>query len=208
MVSSTTALTIASSDSSGGAGIQADLKAFAAVGTHGCSVIICITAQNITDGVTAIYELPADIIEAQFKAVTSGFKVGAIKTGMLYSPDNVETISKKITEYRARTTTGFGTPIPLVVDPVMVATTGKNLVKTDDFVNSLKRELIPIATVLMPNLYEASQLVGWQVETLADMKQACTELSKLGSEYVLIKGGHTVEAKGTVTLSSKAVDIL
>ncbi|MCK5561767.1 MAG: bifunctional hydroxymethylpyrimidine kinase/phosphomethylpyrimidine kinase [Thermoplasmata archaeon] len=202
MTSNPIALTIASSDSSGGAGIQADLKAFSAVGTHGCSVIVCITAQNISEGVNAIHELPLDIIEEQFEAIIQDFTFGAIKTGMLYSPEIVKLIGGKVKEYRAQR------PIPLVVDPVLIATTGKELSKGGEFIDALKTELIPKATIVMPNLYEAGQLLKWDVETLEDMQKAAVELAEFGSENVLIKGGHTVNTKGSDSLTAEAIDIL
>ncbi len=202
MTSKPIALTIASSDSSGGAGIQADLKAFNAVGTHGCCVIVAITAQNISEGVNSILELPLDIIEEQLDAVLKDFKIRAIKTGMLYSPEIVKLISTKLKEYRAQNS------IPLVVDPVLIATTGKDLSKGKIFVEALRNELIPEATLLMPNLYEAGQLLGWQLQTLEDMRTAAVELSRSGCNNVLIKGGHTVMNKGSDELSADATDVL
>jgi hydroxymethylpyrimidine/phosphomethylpyrimidine kinase len=203
MTSKLVALTIASSDSSGGAGIQADLKAFNSVAVHGCSVIVAITAQNISEGVNAIYELPVDIIEAQFEAVVNEFEVGAIKTGMLYSPEIVELVSAKLQTYRSMNN------IPLIVDPVLVATTGKELSKGSDFVEAIKKHLIPLATVLMPNLHEAGQLLGREVLTYDDMKLACTDLANgLGCDNVLLKGGHALTDRESNTLTADAVDVL
>jgi hydroxymethylpyrimidine/phosphomethylpyrimidine kinase len=203
MIEKPVALTIASSDSSGGAGIQADLKAFSSVGVHGSCVIVAITAQNISQGVLAIHELPLDIISKQIDAVINEFKIGAIKTGMLYSPEIVEMISNRLRSYRSNNY------IPLIVDPVMVATTGKDLAKGKEYVTALKTHLIPQATVLMPNLHETSTLLGRDVVTFNDMRVACQDLAnELGSDNILLKGGHTYIDKQTKILTDHAIDIL
>jgi hydroxymethylpyrimidine/phosphomethylpyrimidine kinase len=203
MIVNPVALTIASSDSSGGAGIQADLKAFASVGVHGSCVIVAITAQNISEGVSSIHELPLAIIEAQFDAVINEFKIGAIKTGMLYSPEVVELISTKLQVYRSANN------IPLIVDPVLVATTGKDLAKGTQYIDAIKKYLIPQATILMPNLHEAGELLERDVMSFDDMELACTELAKgLGCENVLLKGGHAYTDSHSKTLTKDAVDIL
>jgi hydroxymethylpyrimidine/phosphomethylpyrimidine kinase len=141
-------LTIASSDSGGGAGIQADLKAFAAAGCHGMSAIVALTAQNTT-GVTAIYELPPEFVTAQLEAVFDDIGVDAAKTGMLFSARLIETVADFLAAH----------PVPLVVDPVMVASSGAKLLQ-DDAVEALVHRLFPLATVVTPNTDEARALVG------------------------------------------------
>ena len=142
------ALTIASSDSGGGAGIQADLKAFSAAGCHGMSAIVALTAQNTT-GVTAIHELPPEFVTAQLEAVFEDIGVDAAKTGMLFSARLIETVADFLAAH----------PVPLVVDPVMVASSGARLLQ-DDAVEALVRRLFPLATVVTPNADESRALVG------------------------------------------------
>src|SRR5437016_5310054 len=142
------ALTIATSDSGGGAGIQADLKAFAAAGVHGSSVLVALTAQN-TVGVTAIHELPSQFVRAQLDAVFSDIGVDAAKTGMLFSRGIIQTVAGYLLAH----------PIPLVVDPVMVASSGAQLLEADA-VEVMVGELFPLATVVTPNLPEARALAG------------------------------------------------
>jgi hydroxymethylpyrimidine/phosphomethylpyrimidine kinase len=173
-----TALTIAGSDSGGGAGIQADLKSFAAANVHGCSVITCVTAQN-TRGVASIFPLPVREIRAQLAAVFSDMPVHAAKTGMLYSREIVRAVSGALPRR---------TP-PLVVDPVMVATVGTSL-RTRDFRDALVARLLPRAALVTPNLYEASQLAGFDVETTDDMRRAAKAIAAEGAKAVLVKGGH------------------
>ena len=141
-------LTIAGSDSGGGAGIQADLKAFAAAGAHGMSAIVALTAQNTT-GVTAVHEVPPAFVTAQLEAVFDDIGVDAAKTGMLFSAATIETVAAFLAER----------PVPLVVDPVLVASSGAKLLE-DDAVDSLVRLLFPLATVVTPNLMEARALCG------------------------------------------------
>ena len=173
------ALTIAGSDSGGGAGIQADLKTFAVLGVHGTTAITAITAQN-TVGVTEILELPLDLIRAQIAAVVEDLGVQAAKTGMLSSAEIIEVVALAIET--------FGIP-NLVVDPVMVAKGGAKLLR-DDAVATMRRRLLPLATVITPNLQEASVLLGRTVETLAERRQAATELVRLGAIAAVVKGGH------------------
>src|SRR4051812_39056716 len=142
------ALTIATSDSGGGAGIQADLKAFAAAGAHGMSVLVALTAQNTT-AVTAIHELPPAFVVAQLDAIFSDLGVDAAKTGMLFSRPLIETVASYLEAH----------PVPLVVDPVMVASSGAKLLE-DDAVEALVGRLFPLATVVTPNLPEAVALAG------------------------------------------------
>lgn len=179
-------LTIAGSDSGGGAGIQADLKTMAANGVYGLSAITSITAQN-TQGVTAIHDLPVSIIEAQLSAVFDDFEVAAVKTGMLSSAQIVDAVSRKLIQYRAAN---------LVVDPVMVAKSGHPLLQ-QDAVDHLKATLIPLALVVTPNVHEAERLSGLSIKSMADARQAAKVIHKLGCRHVVIKGGHLPTEKGT-----------
>ena len=179
-------LTIAGSDSGGGAGIQADLKAMSANGTYAASAITSITAQN-TQGVTAIYDLPESIVEAQIDAVFDDFDVAAVKTGMLSSSSLTELVSRKLQQYRASC---------VVVDPVMVSKSGHDLLRPDA-VESFKRHLIPLAYVVTPNIYEAERLTGLTIRSLADARRAAKALHQLGCRHVLIKGGHLFERPAT-----------
>ncbi|HEY1161596.1 MAG TPA: bifunctional hydroxymethylpyrimidine kinase/phosphomethylpyrimidine kinase [Candidatus Dormibacteraeota bacterium] len=179
------ALTIAGSDSGGGAGIQADLKTFAALGVHGTSAITAITAQN-TITVTDIFELPIEIITAQIEAVVSDLDVRAAKTGMLASSKIIDAVAVAIRKHRITN---------LVVDPVMVAKGGARLLR-DDAIDSLRARLIPLATVITPNLPEAEVLLGRPVQTLAERRAAARDLVALGVRAAVVKGGH---AEGDVT---------
>jgi hydroxymethylpyrimidine/phosphomethylpyrimidine kinase len=166
------ALTIASSDSGGGAGIQADLKAFAAAGCHGMSAIVALTAQN-TVGVSAIYELPPEFVTAQLEAVFDDIGVDAAKTGMLFSAPLVEAVAEGLSLRR----------VPLVVDPVMVASSGARLLR-EDAVDALVTKLLPLATVVTPNRAEATALVG----PGAPDEQA-RMLVELGAAAAIVTGG-------------------
>lgn len=173
------ALTIAGSDSGGGAGIQADLKTFAARGVYGTSAITAITAQN-TLGVTDVVELPPSIIAAQIDAVLSDIGADAAKTGMLSSVPIIETVASKLREWKIER---------LVVDPVMVAKSGDRLLR-EDAVHALKTQMLPLALVVTPNLPEAAVLAGHEVQTRAEMERAAHTIAALGPCYVVIKGGH------------------
>jgi hydroxymethylpyrimidine/phosphomethylpyrimidine kinase len=204
------ALTIAGSDSSGGAGIQADLRAFEHVGVYGASVITCVTAQNTT-GVQAIEPLPPEIISAQLGAIFQDLKPVAIKTGMLYSSEIVELVGKSIRDYVKTTKSG----IDIIIDPVMVATAGSKLTVVDDefnkFLNALTNSLFPIATVITPNIPEAEQILDLKIKNFKDMKNVCEKLYEFGPKFVLLKGGHSISANGdkdSSELTGKAVDLL
>lgn len=173
------ALTIAGSDSGGGAGIQADLKTFAALGVHGTSAITAVTAQN-TVAVTHIHELPVRVIRAQIDAVMDDIGVDAAKTGMLASVEIIEAVAAAIRER------GIG---KLVVDPVMVAKGGARLLRSDAIV-ALYRHLLPLATVVTPNIPEAEMLLGRALVTLDDRRQAARDLVALGPLAAVVKGGH------------------
>jgi hydroxymethylpyrimidine/phosphomethylpyrimidine kinase len=174
-----TALTIAGSDSGGGAGIQADLKTFAAHGVFGTSAITAVTAQN-TLGVTSWQALPADLVSAQIEAVAGDFTIGAVKTGMLATAAIVEAV--------AATIDSLELPL-LVVDPVMVAKGGSRLLE-DDAVEAMRTVLIPRAHIVTPNVPEAAVLAGMPVQTLDDMRAAGRRILALGPRVVLVKGGH------------------
>jgi hydroxymethylpyrimidine/phosphomethylpyrimidine kinase len=171
-------LTIAGSDSSGGAGVQADIKAFSVLGLHGCSAVTCVTAQS-SKKVKSIHPLPLSVVEKQIDAVVKDLKIKVVKTGMLYDGAIVKLVAKKIRDCKLKA----------VVDPVMTSTTGKKLI-AEDYVDSLKRYLIPTSLVVMPNLYEASVITGFKVENIDDMKKACKVIHKMGCKFVLVKGGH------------------
>jgi len=179
-------LTIAGSDPSGGAGIQADLKALSANGVFGMSVLTSITAQN-TCGVSSVFHLPSDIIEAQLDAIFSDIPVTTIKTGMLATPSIIMTVSKKLAMQNIE---------HLIVDPVMVAKGGHALLE-EEAISSLKSELCPQAFLITPNIYEAEVLAGKTIKTLAEVRAAAKIIHQLGCRHVLIKGGHLQEQPGT-----------
>lgn len=192
----TAVLTIAGSDSGGGAGIQADLKTFASFGVHGASAIAAITAQN-SRAVTAVHALPAPIIEAQIDAVMSDLQPPVVKIGMLGTAEIVEVVARKLRQWEPR---------QIVLDPVMIASSGARLLE-EEAVDALIRELLPIATVLTPNWPEAGELIGDSSATAADLPRVASRLASLGPFAVLLKGGHlegdeivdTLIAAGEVT---------
>jgi hydroxymethylpyrimidine/phosphomethylpyrimidine kinase len=167
------ALTIAGSDSGGGAGIQADLKAFAAAGCHGMSAIVALTAQDTT-GVSAVHEVPPAFVRAQLETVFDDIGVDAAKTGMLFSASVVETVADFLAAQ----------PVPLVVDPVMVSSSGARLLELDA-VETLVARLFPLATVVTPNLAEAEALVGEGTK-----RELAWRLHELGAPAVIVTGGH------------------
>jgi hydroxymethylpyrimidine/phosphomethylpyrimidine kinase len=172
-------LSIAGSDSGGGAGIQADLKTMSALGCYGMTAITAITAQN-TLGVTAIHGVPPAILKAQLQAVLDDIGVDAVKIGMLHSPEIVEVVAWAIDHYKLH---------KVVLDPVMVATSGDTLVGQDT-VKVLVRELFPRAVVVTPNLDEAALLLGRKINTIAELDTAAPDLLALGANAALLKGGH------------------
>lgn len=174
-----TALTIAGSDSSGGAGIQADLKTFSALGVFGMSVITAITAQN-TCGVTAIREMDNEIIAAQMNAVYQDIKVDAVKIGMLSSSDIIFEVASRLKKNVAKN---------IVLDTVMISKSGSHLLK-EEAVDTLRKILIPKALVVTPNLHEATELVGFEVKDKETMGKAAIAIKKMGAQYVVVKGGH------------------
>ncbi len=173
------ALTIAGSDSGGGAGIQADLRTFAFHQVHGTSALTCVTAQN-TLGVTRVDALPPEAVVAQIEAVTSDIAVQGVKTGMLLNQGIIEAVAATLGMVPAAP--------PVVVDPVMVSRTGAQLID-DDAIATLTRRLIPLAHIVTPNRYEAQLLSGLEILTLADMEAAARKIYGLGPAAVLVKGG-------------------
>ena len=172
-------LSIAGSDSGGGAGIQADLKTFSALGCYGMTAITAITAQN-TCGVTGIHGIPPEMLKAQIDAVVQDIGVDAVKIGMLHSPEVVRVVADAIRTYQ----------LPhVVLDPVMVATSGDRLI-AEDTVGVLVRELFPLAEVITPNLDEAGWLLGRKVDGVGALEEAAQALRALGAQAALLKGGH------------------
>ena len=172
-------LSIAGSDSGGGAGIQADLKTISANRCYGMSVITALTAQN-TLGVTAIHAVPVDFVAAQMDAVLSDIGADAVKIGMLFSPELIRTVADGLRRHGAKN---------IVLDPVMVAQSGDKLLQ-DEAVAAIKEHLIPLADLITPNLPEASVLLDREITSEADLSAAATDLAAMGAGNVLIKGGH------------------
>lgn len=172
-------LTIAGSDSGGGAGIQADLKTFWSLGLYGTTVITAVTAQN-TVGISEIHAIPAGIVRSQIDSVASDFRLSAVKTGMLCNREIVEATVAGLEQLKS---------IPLVVDPVMTATSGSPLLE-NTALESFKRILIPRATVVTPNIAEAERLSGIPVRDVEEMKDAAARIVALGTDWVVVKGGH------------------
>lgn len=191
------ALTIAGSDSGGGAGIQADLKTFSALGCFGMSVITALTAQN-TRVVAGIFPIPPEFIEEQIDAVMSDIGADAIKIGMLHSPNVIEVVAQKLAQWECTN---------IVLDPVMISKSGDQLLRKDA-VQALKTILIPKAFIITPNLPEASVLLDREVETLEDMTAAARDLAGLGCDNVLLKGGHLAHGDNCDLLFQKDKDTL
>ncbi len=187
------ALTIAGSDSGGGAGIQADLKTFSALKCFGMSVITALTAQN-TREVTGIFPVPPQFIGLQMDAVLADIGTNAVKIGMLHSPEVIFTVARHLEKWKCAN---------IVLDPVMVAKSGDKLLQ-DDAVTALKQALIPMADIITPNLPEASVLLGRDITTRADMPDAARDLADLGCPHVLLKGGHLDDTgSGDLLFSTK-----
>lgn len=181
-------LTIAGSDCSGGAGIQADLKTFSSLGTYGMSVITSVVAEN-TSRVISVHNVPVNIIKEQIDAVFEDITVDGIKIGMLNDIDTMKVVAEKLNQYK---------PVNVVVDPVMIAKGGHALMQKEAL-SSLKNEIIPFAYLLTPNIPEAEIIVGREINSIEDMKNAALKIHNMGSKNVLIKGGH---------LTGDAVDVL
>ncbi|RMG52387.1 MAG: bifunctional hydroxymethylpyrimidine kinase/phosphomethylpyrimidine kinase [Acidobacteria bacterium] len=183
-------LTIAGSDSGGGAGIQGDLKTFAALGVYGLSVVTSITAQN-TQGVRRVFDLPAELVIDQLRAVLEDIEIHAVKTGMLSNREIIEAVGKTLETHHLR---------PLVVDPVMRAKSGDPLM-APEAEQALIEILLPQATVVTPNIPEAERLTGLRIGTREDMREAARVIQQMGAQAVLIKGGH-------LSVAREAIDIL
>ncbi|MDO9288943.1 MAG: bifunctional hydroxymethylpyrimidine kinase/phosphomethylpyrimidine kinase [Thermodesulfovibrionales bacterium] len=178
------ALTIAGSDPTGGAGLQADLKVFRAFGVHGLSVTSALTAQN-TEGVSAIIPVDKGFFIGQMDVLLSDIRPDALKTGMLYSAWAVDVIADRIEEYSLKN---------LVIDPVTISSTGVPLVEQETL-EAVKEQLFPLASVITPNIYEASVLTGINVENVSDMEEAAKRLKEMGPAVVIITGGHFEEVR-------------
>jgi len=190
------ALTIAGSDSGGGAGVQADLKTFAALGVHGTSAITAITAQNTT-GVTDILELPVDLVRKQIAAVVDDIGVQAAKTGMLSSAAIIGAVAEAVRDY--------GLTL-LVVDPVMIAKGGAKLLR-EDAIDALRERLIPLAAVVTPNLPEAEVLLGRPISSLDERKRAARDLVAMGAGAAVVKGGHADDATDVYFDGSQMIEL-
>jgi hydroxymethylpyrimidine kinase/phosphomethylpyrimidine kinase len=180
-----TVLTIAGVDSGGGAGVAADLKTFAALGVHGTCVITSVTAQN-TRGVLNSFDIPVEFIKEQFDAVVSDIRIDYVKTGMLSSPDIVRAVASLVKKHN----------LPLVIDPVMAAEAGGKLLM-DEAVAVLIEELLPLASVITPNVFEAERLSGLKIMDLKGAEKAARKIHELGAKAVIVTGGHL---KGTDVL--------
>ena len=174
-----TALTIAGSDSGGGAGIQADLKAFSALGVFGMSVITAVTAQNTVE-VRSVQNIETSMIKDQIEAVFDDIRVDAVKIGMLSSPKTVDIVANTLANYKPRF---------IVLDPVMVSKAGHHLLQ-EEAIFALKEKMIPLSTIVTPNIPEAEVLTNSQISTEEDMRNACVAIMSLGAKTVLLKGGH------------------
>lgn len=183
------ALSIAGSDSGGGAGIQADLKTFAARGVFGMSVLTALTAQN-TVGVQGVYEIPPEFVAQQIDSIVDDIGVDAVKTGMLSSAPIIGAVAERIRHHHLA---------PLVVDPVMVAKSGDPLLR-EDARDALVQLLLPLATVITPNLPEARVLCGFDITNLEEMRRAAQAIHRLGPRNVVVKGGHLADTSDAVDL--------
>lgn len=175
-------LTIAGSDPSGGAGIQADLKVFSNFKVYGMAVITALTAQN-TEEIYGVLDVPPDFVESQLTSILTDIKVDAVKTGMLYTPEVVDVVAKVFDDYKVKN---------LVVDPVIKSSTGKSLIK-EGAIEKMKRSLFPLADVVTPNIDEASALSGISIREIKEMKEAAKIIKDFGTKAVIITGGHLEE---------------
>lgn len=189
------ALTIAGSDSGGGAGIQADLKTFQELDVFGMSAITAVTAQN-TLGVQGVHAIPPEVVAAQIDAVSQDIGVDALKTGMLFSTEIIEVVAEKIKQY------GWG---KVVVDPVMIAKGGSALLQ-QEAITALKKYLLPLAYVVTPNIPEAEEITGMRIQTDHDKIEAAKKFIQLGVKHVVIKGGHDQDLNESVDLLFSGYD--
>jgi hydroxymethylpyrimidine/phosphomethylpyrimidine kinase len=183
------ALTIATSDSGGGAGVQGDIKTLEANGAFALSVVVAVTAQN-TQTIGLIHPLPREAVDAQLDAVFDDFEIAAVKTGMLYSAEIVRAVAERL---RKRA------PPWLVVDPVMASSGGRSLLQPDAF-DPLVRELLPLASLVTPNVPEAERLSGMRIASVDDARKAAAKIQRLGCRAVLLKGGHLSQSPATDVL--------
>jgi len=190
-------LTIAGSDSSGGAGIQADLKSFSANGVFGMSVITAVTAQN-TQGVFAVQDMDVDVIDKQIAAIFDDIEVDAVKIGMVSRCETIRAVAAGLTRYK---------PVNIVVDPVMISKSGYYLLKPDA-VEAMASLLLPLATILTPNIPEAEEIAKMKITSLKDMEQAARIIYDLGPKYVLLKGGHREEDATDILFDGEKVHYL
>lgn len=190
-------LTIAGSDSCGGAGIQADLKTFSALGTYGMSVITAVTAQN-TQGVLDVQDITPDIVEKQIEAIFDDINVDAVKIGMVSNSNTIKTIAKNLRKYNVKN---------IVLDPVMISKSGYDLLKPEAK-SALIDELIPLATIITPNIPEAEEISEIKINNIDDMKKAANKIYKMGPKFVLVKGGHLSDTADDVLFDGKDIKIL
>lgn len=188
-------LTVGGSDSGGGAGIQADLKTFAALGVHGLSVIAAVTAQN-TLGVRDVFPIPAEMIASQLDALSEDFEISWAKTGMLFSPDAISLVAERLSEMRCS----------VVVDPVIAAEAGGSLI-ADGALHALRKKLIPVASLVTPNIFEAEALTGVKVSDLESAREAAMRILDMGAMAVVITGGH-LECRTAGLPADGCVDLL
>jgi hydroxymethylpyrimidine/phosphomethylpyrimidine kinase len=191
-----TVLSIAGSDSSSGAGIQADLKTFSSLGTYGCTAITAITVQN-TKNIFTVFPLPAEIVIKQVNSILNDISIDAIKIGMVYDGIIINKIFKVLKNIN----------IPLIVDPIFTSTSGKSLLKSEA-INDLTKKILPLATIITPNINEAIQLSGIEINTKDDIVKSLIKIKKLGPKNVILKGGHLLSGKSIDTLIDEKLNII
>ena len=191
-----TVLSIAGSDSSSGAGIQADLKTFSSLGTYGCTAITAITVQN-TKNIFTVFPLPAEIVIKQVNSILNDIRIDAIKIGMVYDGIIINKIFKVLKNIK----------IPLIVDPIFTSTSGKSLLKSEA-INDLTKKILPLATIITPNINEAIQLSGIEINTKDDIVKSLIKIKKLGPKNVILKGGHLLSGKSIDTLIDEKLNII
>ena len=189
-------LTIAGSDSCGGAGIQADIKTFSAHGLYGMSVITAVTAQN-TQGVFAVQDIDKEIIAKQIQAIYEDIEVAAVKIGMVSQIDTIKVIGKELAKFKAKN---------IILDPVMISKSGFDLLRKESK-EILIKELMPIADIVTPNIHEAQAITGLKIENTKDMEKAAIEIYKMGPKNVLIKGGHLEEDAIDVLFDGEKIEL-
>lgn len=189
-------LSIAGSDSSSGAGIQADLKTLSSLGTYGCSAITAITVQN-TKNIFEVFPIPSEIVIRQINSILNDIRIDAIKIGMVYDEIIINKIFKILNN----------TKIPIIVDPIFTSTSGKNLIKYEA-IKALTKKILPIATIITPNINEATQLSGIDIKNKEDLVKSLTKMKKLGPKNVIVKGGHLLSEHSIDTLIDDKLNII